>query len=63
MAKDSDNNFSSILGVLAILYIISAEIYAVYYWWLMAKEDSFLTTILIDPFIAEFKGLLWPFFI
>lgn len=63
MAKDTDNFFSGVLGVLAVLYIISAEIFAVYFWWLMAKEDSFLTTILIDPFIAEFKGLLWPFFI
>ncbi len=63
MAKDSNNFFSGILGVLVVLYIISAEIFAVYFWWLMAKEDSFLTTILIDPFIAEFKGLLWPFFI
>ena len=63
MAKDSNNFFSGILGVLVVLYIISAEIFAVYFWWLMAKEDTFLTTILIDPFIAEFKGLLWPFFI
>lgn len=63
MAKGSDNSFSGILGVFAVLYIISAEFFAVYFWWLMAKEDSFLTTILIDPFIAEFKGLLWPFFI
>lgn len=63
MAKDSNNFFSGILGVLVVLYIISAEIFAVCFWWLMAKEDSFLTTILIDPFIAEFKGLLWPFFI
>lgn len=63
MAKGSDNSFSGILGVFAVFYIISAELFAVYFWWLMAKEDSFLTTILIDPFIAEFKGLLWPFFI
>lgn len=29
----------------------------------MAKEDNFIITILVDPFIAEIKGLLWIFFI
>lgn len=64
MSNDSDNSiFSGIFGIILCLYIIAAEIFAAYFWWLMAKEDSFIATILIDPFIAEIKGLLWPFFL
>lgn len=62
MANESDNKFLGVLGFIAGLYIIAAEIFALYFWWKMAKTDSFFMTIFIDPFIAEFKGLLWPFF-
>jgi hypothetical protein len=35
----------------------------VVFWWEMMLEDNIIATIFIDPFIAEIKGVLWPFFI
>jgi len=55
--------FTGILGLIIGIYMIGTQISALYFWWLMAKEDSFLMTIFVDPFIAEIKGFLWPFFI
>jgi len=55
--------FAAILNIIFSAYAIGTQISALYFWWLMAKEDSFLMTIFVDPFIAEIKGFLWPFFI
>lgn len=65
MVTDSENKsgMSDILGGILALYFISTQIMGIYFWWKMMKQDSFLAAILIDPFIAEFKGPLWPFFI
>lgn len=64
---NSYNNKETLIGqifdILLAIYFISTQIMGIYFWWKMMKKDSFITAILIDPFIAEFKGLLWPFFI
>ena len=61
--EEKNNWFASIGGILLWLYGISTQIMAVYFWWKMMKEDNFFMGIVIDPFIAEFKGIFWPFFI
>lgn len=63
MEKEGNNFWGGIGGILVGIYGLISQIMAVYYLWQYAKEDSFLVTIFIDPFIAEFKGLLWIFFI
>lgn len=62
MEKD-DNRLSDILGAMLLLYAVSTQAMTVYFWWCYSKEDSFLMTILVDPLLAELKGLLWPFFL
>ena len=61
--EEKNNWFASIGGILLWLYGISTQIMAVYFWWKMMKEDNFFMGIVVDPIIAEFKGILWPFFI
>ena len=61
--EEKNNWFASIGGILLWLYGISTQIMAIYFWWKMMKEDNFFMGIVIDPIIAEFKGILWPFFI
>lgn len=62
--KNNNINFKENLGgILLGLYFLISQIMAIYFWWEYAQEDSFLTTLLIDPFLAEFKGFLWIFFI
>ena len=50
-------------GVILWIYGIISQIMTIYFWWQMMKEDSFLMSILVDPFIAEFKGIFWIFFV
>ena len=52
-----------ILYVVLWLYIVISQIMTVVFWWEMMLEDNIIATIFIDPFIAEIKGILWPFFI
>lgn len=52
-----------ILGFIIQGYILVSQIMALIFLWRMIKEDSFVVAMFIDPFIAEFKGILWPFFI
>ena len=52
-----------ILYVVLWLYIVISQIMTVVFWWEMMLEDNIFATIFIDPFIAEIKGVLWPFFI
>ena len=61
--EEKNNWFAPIGGILLWLYGISTQIMAIYFWWKMMKEDNFFMGIVIDPIIAEFKGILWPFFI
>jgi len=46
-----------------MLYFIASQLYALYFWYLYAQSHEFIATLFIGPFVAEFKGLLWPFFI
>jgi hypothetical protein len=43
--------------------MIVSQIMTVIFWLDMMLEDNIIAVIFIDPFIAELKGLLWPFFI
>ena len=52
-----------ILYVVLWLYIVISQIMTVVFWWEMMLEDNIIATIFIYPFIAEIKGVLWPFFI
>lgn len=52
-----------ILYVVLWLYIVISQIMTIVFWWEMMLEDNIIATIFIDPFIAEIKGVLWPFFI
>ena len=52
-----------ILYVVLWLYIVISQIMTVVFWWEMMLEDNNIATIFIDPFIAEIKVVLWPFFI
>lgn len=65
MSSDKTNKplIGKIFDILLVIYIVSTQIMGIYFWWKMMKKDSFITAILIDPIIAEFKGFLWPFFI
>ena len=44
-------------------YVILSQFFAVYFWYIYVKNHDFLMSIFVGPFIAEFKGLLWPLFI
>lgn len=57
------NILQIILYVVLWLYIVISQIMTVVFWWEMMLEDNIIATIFIDPFIAEIKGVLWPFFI
>lgn len=66
MEKDNNRALSIALTAgtwLLYAYVIVWQVLSVYWWWKMMKADSFFMGIFIDPFIAEFKALLWPFFI
>ena len=63
MGNSNSDSGTAIAGLFLWVYGIISQIMAVYFWWQFAKEDSFLATITIDVLLAEFKGLLWIFFI
>ena len=56
-------NGSTVVVLLGYLYLFISQIMAAYFWWLYAITHGFLSTIFIGPLVAEFKGLLWIFFI
>jgi len=58
----SENGLTIAMYSLA-LYFITSQIAMVYFWYLWAQNHGFLSTAIIGPVVAEFKGLLWPFFI
>ena len=57
------NNENNILSILLFIYLIISQIATVYFLFLYIKSHSFFESLLFGPFVAEFKGLLWPFFI
>lgn len=60
---ENNNILQTILYVILWLYLIISQIMTVVFWWEMMLEDNIIQIIFFDPIIAEFKGLLWPFFI
>lgn len=55
-------NFKPELVILYV-YLIISQFLAVYFWYLWSKEHDFLSTVFIGPIVAEFKALLFPFFL
>lgn len=51
------------LYVIVYLYLLISQIMTFIFWLDMMLEHNIIAVIFIDPFIAELKGLLWPFFI
>jgi hypothetical protein len=48
--------------ILFAIYMFVAHIFTIYFWFLWAQTHSFMSTLFIGPFVSEFKGLLFPFF-
>lgn len=54
----------AVLGLIIGLYLIMSQVMTVVFFVQYCKAgDSLLKIIFIDPFLSEFKGLLWIFFI
>lgn len=45
------------------MYVIIAQIFMAYFWYLWSQDHGFLSTVFIGPIVGEIKGLLFPFFI
>jgi len=45
------------------LYIAIAQVVAIYYFIQICREESSWVKFIMDPFIAEVKGMLWPVFL
>ena len=45
------------------VYIAISQVVAVYYFIQICHEESSYVKFIIDPFIAEIKGFLWPVFL
>jgi len=60
---NATNSESSFLMKAGILYLIISQFMTIYFWWDWAQDNGFWSTIVIGPIVAEFKGLLWIFFI
>lgn len=57
------DNFG-VLGIIALyVYLITAHVCALYFWYLWSQDHGFLSTLFIGPIVGEIKGLLFPFFI
>lgn len=55
-------NYPYLLMIIFWIYMFIAQIYMLYFWYEWSQDHSFLNTLIIGPFVAEFKGLLFPFF-
>jgi hypothetical protein len=62
MSYDSESQSNFGTKILAI-YLFISQLYTLLNWWQYIKADSFITSITIDPILAELKGLLWIVFI
>ena len=52
-----------ILYVIVFSYLLISQLMTFIFWLDMMLEHNIITVIFIAPFIAEYKGLLWPFYI
>ena len=52
-----------IFTALFFLFIAVSQVVAVYYFVQLCHEESSYVKFIIDPFIAEIKGFLWPVFL
>lgn len=59
----SDNILKNIVIFLGVIYLFISQIMACYFWWKYAQDHGFVSSIFIGPFVGEFMGLLWIFFI
>ena len=57
-----NTNLSIIGACLFYVYLFVAHIFTFYFWYQWAQTHSFLNTLFLGPFVAEIKGLLFPFF-
>jgi hypothetical protein len=55
-------NYPYLLMIIFWIYMIMSHIFMLYFWYEWSQDHSFLNTLIIGPFVAEFKGLLFPFF-
>lgn len=53
----------NMLGVVMYIYLITAHVFMLYFWYQWSKQHNFLSTFIIGPIVSEFKGLFFPFFI
>lgn len=51
------------LYAIVFSYMLISQLMTFIFWLDMMFEHNIITVIFIAPFIAELKGLLWPFFI
>lgn len=54
---------TNIFYVLLTSYVLIAQLFATYFWFIYAQNHGFLSTLFIGPLVGEIKGLLFPFFI
>jgi len=52
-----------VFTVLVWIYLITAHIFMLYFWYQWSQDHGFLSTVFIGPIVSEIKGLLFPFFI
>jgi hypothetical protein len=57
------NDRANIFYVLLTSYLLIAQLFAAYFWFIYAQNHGFLSTLFIGPIVGEIKGLLFPFFI
>ncbi len=58
--NDRETSFGTIF---LYIYLILSQIMTAYFFWQYTKDHGFLSSILFGPFLSEFKGLFWIFFI
>jgi hypothetical protein len=56
------SNRASIFYVLLTSYLLVAQLFAAYFWFLYVQNHGFLSSLFIGPIVGEIKGLLFPFF-
>lgn len=54
---------TSMIKIIAYLYLFTSQIMTLYFWWLWAQDHGFWSSIFIGPIVGEIKGLLWIFFV
>tara|TARA_R110002012_G_scaffold315742_1_gene529952 strand:+ start:1625 stop:1810 length:186 start_codon:yes stop_codon:yes gene_type:complete len=57
------NDLGCHLMMIVYIYLLFTQLFAAYFFWEYLQENSFLESIIFGSFVAEFKGLLFPFFI